>query len=147
MNIELNYYEIIKDYLKNNKVLNTELVKKHMISGCCCNELIDEMEMIGIDLNEDDKKKIKSSHQLLQDSEILLDNKYDDYLIEWLGSDFTWKLLYRSSEHGYTTSSFHKYCDNKGPTLTIIKSKAGWIFGGYTSKSWDRTCILLLNIM
>ena len=144
MNIELNYYEIIKDYLKNNKVLNTELVKKYMINGSCYNELIDEMEMVGIDLNEDDKKHIKSCHQLLQDSEIILDNEYDEYLKEWIGNDFTWKLLYRSSEHGYTTSSFHKYCDNKGPTLTIIKSEAGWIFGGYTTQSWDKKRIYYL---
>ena len=56
---------------------------------------------------------------------------------EWLGSDYDMKLLYRASEHGYTAKSFHKYCDDKGPTLIIIKSSEGWIFGGYTTQSWS----------
>ncbi len=66
----------------------------------------------------------------------LLENSdYDDQLREWLGSDYDMKLLYRTSEHEYTASSFHNYCDDKGPTLVIIKSSGGWIFGGYTTQS------------
>ena len=41
------------------------------------------------------------------------------------------KLLYRSSEHNFTAKSYHKYCDGHGPTLTIIHSTYGNIFGGY----------------
>ena len=68
----------------------------------------------------------------------LLENTdYDDKMREWLGSDYDMKLLYRASEHGYTAKSFHKYCDDKGPTLIIIKSSEGWIFGGYTTQSWS----------
>ena len=61
--------------------------------------------------------------------------QYDSYLREWVG-DYKWKLLYRSSEHNYTSKSFHKYCNDQGPTLAIIKSSEGWIFGGYATKSW-----------
>ena len=46
------------------------------------------------------------------------------------------KLLYRSSEHNYTASSFHKHCDGHGPTITIIKSNHGNIFGGYAPIKW-----------
>ena len=68
----------------------------------------------------------------------LLENSdYDDILREWLGDDYQWKLIYRASEHGYTAKSFHNYCDDKGPTLIIIKSSEGWIFGGYTTQSWS----------
>ena len=45
------------------------------------------------------------------------------------------KLLYRGSEHQFDCRKFHEFCDNKGATLTIIKSEKGNIFGGYTSKS------------
>ena len=62
---------------------------------------------------------------------------YDDELREWLGNDYDMKLLYRASEHGYTAKSFHDYCDDKGPTLIIIKRSEGWIFGGYTTQSWS----------
>ncbi len=67
----------------------------------------------------------------------IVDQQYDSYLREWLGNDYKWRLLYRASEHGYTGKSFHEYCDDvKGPTLIVIKSSEGWIFGGYTTRSW-----------
>ena len=69
---------------------------------------------------------------------ILFGNEYDDKLREWVG-DYKWRLLYRASEHGYTVKSFHEYCDDKGPTLIVIKSSGGWIFGGYTTQSWEVT--------
>ena len=46
------------------------------------------------------------------------------------------KLLYTASENQYLAKKFHKFCDNKGPTMVIIESEFGAIFGGYTSKSW-----------
>ena len=66
---------------------------------------------------------------------IINEGQYDDKLREWCG-DYKWRLIYRASEHGYTAESFHEYCDDKGPTLVIIKSSIGWIFGGYTTQSW-----------
>jgi len=47
------------------------------------------------------------------------------------------KLLYRASENKYLASTFHKFCDDHGPTITIIKSNFGNIFGGYTSIKWS----------
>ena len=74
---------------------------------------------------------------------ILFGNEYDSYLKEWVG-DYKWKLLYRASEHGYSAESFHQYCDDRGPTLVIIKSSEGWIFGGYTTKSWSKHGIYII---
>ncbi len=68
---------------------------------------------------------------------ILFGQQYDDNLSEWLGNEYKSKLLYRASEHGYSGQSFHEYCDDKGPTLIVIKSSGGWIFGGYTTQSWS----------
>ena len=45
-------------------------------------------------------------------------------------------LFYRASVHGWPSSSFHYHCDNKGPTVTVIKSGNN-IFGGFTEQSWD----------
>ncbi len=45
--------------------------------------------------------------------------------------------LYKASKDGYSASKFHSLCDNKGPTLSIVKSRDGNIFGGYNSKSWE----------
>ena len=78
---------------------------------------------------------LKNPSEFLPDTQ-LVNQQYDGKLREWLGSDYKWKLLYRASEHDYTGRSFHEYCDDKGPTLIVIKSSGGWIFGGYTTKSW-----------
>ena len=93
--------------------------------------------MVGVELSEEEKNQIRSSldPRFLRDSVLLLDTQYDSYLREWVG-DKQMKLIYRASEHGYRAKSFHDYCDNKGPTLIIIKSSEGWIFGGYTTQSW-----------
>ena len=45
-------------------------------------------------------------------------------------------LLYRASCNGWAASNFHSCCDNKGPTVTVIKS-GNYIFGGYTEQHWD----------
>ncbi len=67
----------------------------------------------------------------------IVNQQYDSYFKEWIG-DCKWKMIYRTSEHDYTAKSFHECCDNaNSPTLIVIKSSEGWIFGGYTTKSWS----------
>jgi len=51
--------------------------------------------------------------------------------------DGSLELLYRGSRDGFDASSFHTNCDNKGPTVTVIKSTEGFVFGGFTDKSWS----------
>ena len=41
------------------------------------------------------------------------------------------------SENGSKSEDFHKYCDNKGPTLTLIKTTKNRIFGGFSPLSWN----------
>ena len=48
------------------------------------------------------------------------------------------KLLYRASEDGFSSSSFHEKCDGIKNTLTIIKSTNNNIFGGYTGAAWNQ---------
>jgi hypothetical protein len=45
-------------------------------------------------------------------------------------------LLFRASKHGYDADTFHRLCDNRGPTLCIFKSDKNKIFGGFSDKSW-----------
>ena len=37
---------------------------------------------------------------------------------------------------GWAASTFHRNCDGKGPTVTIIQV-GSYIFGGYTDVSWS----------
>ena len=44
--------------------------------------------------------------------------------------------VYRGSQHGFAAASFHSQCDNKGATITIIKTNSNRIFGGFTKENW-----------
>lgn len=70
----------------------------------------------------------------LNESAILEGN--EDYL--FINSLFSHKchfnLLYRATRDGSYPKDFHRKCDNKGPTLTIIKTNDNRKFGGYISK-------------
>ena len=69
-------------------------------------------------------------------------NKYLSVLNTWLqpvvqSKSSIWKRCWRASVDGWAASTFHSGCDNKGPTVTIIKV-GQYIFGGYTSASWSK---------
>ena len=82
-------------------------------------------------------------------SNILCDNIiYQEKLKQWLQKpNYSFEnmnltnisLLYRGSRDGFKSSDFHRLCDNQGETLVIIKSTDNYIFGGYTSISWNST--------
>ena len=55
---------------------------------------------------------------------------------ESFGRDFTCKLLYRASRDGWETTDFHRLCDEKGPTVVIVKVDNGRLCGGYCSIGW-----------
>jgi len=71
----------------------------------------------------------------------LLSRKYKKDLFGFFGKDvkkLELKLLYRGSRDGFTAASFHRMCDNKGATLTVIKAEnTKNIFGGYNQGSWS----------
>jgi hypothetical protein len=46
----------------------------------------------------------------------------------------TLSLLYRGSRDGFRGADFHAKCDDKGATVTIVKSTEGRIFGGYSDQ-------------
>eukprot|EP01083_Nonionella_stella_P013628 38323_1 len=74
------------------------------------------------------------SHILTESDKHLLMNT----LKSQLNSKIKLSLLYRMSKHGASSRQFHALCDNKGATLTVIKSKKyHHVFGGYTSMDWQ----------
>ena len=137
-----------KDYiykLCKHPDIMMEYIETNDISEESLKQIDDDVELLS-DLDaihcEDSNIRLKISRYYFKNPSKFLpnthivDKKYDSYLRKWVG-DNKWKLLYRSSEHEYTTESFHEFCDNKGPTLIVIKSSGGWIFGGYTTQSWS----------
>ena len=39
----------------------------------------------------------------------------------------------------FNADSFHKFCDGRGPTITVIKSDYDKIFGGFTDINWHQS--------
>ena len=73
------------------------------------------------------------------DSNILTLNEQKDLLFEMLSQQSMhsnilsgMKLLYRASENKFDAKQFHTLCDDQENVITIIESKEGRIFGGYT---------------
>ena len=75
-----------------------------------------------------------------RESTILMNVEHRRILKAWLPGAMVgeWRLLFRASGDGFAASAFHSKCDNKGPTITVVKSGAN-IFGGFTEKPWTNT--------
>ena len=65
--------------------------------------------------------------------------EYRHQLHKWLQEKKMMKypsLLYSAEDDGWTAAKFHELCDGKGPTMVLMESEHGCIFGGSTSCSW-----------
>ena len=75
-------------------------------------------------------------------SEILLNKtEYWELLKGWLEpvsmEPSKWKLCYRATDHGWSSSTFHSKCNSRGPSVTFVKV-GEYIFGGYTDRNWRK---------
>eukprot|EP01125_Pyxidicula_operculata_P010382 TRINITY_DN341_c1_g1_i3.p1 TRINITY_DN341_c1_g1~~TRINITY_DN341_c1_g1_i3.p1 ORF type:complete len:2445 (+),score=763.48 TRINITY_DN341_c1_g1_i3:71-7405(+) len=81
----------------------------------------------------------KPKKQNIEDIEF----KYQNQMNEWISQSFKppheWTLLYKASVHGYSNRMFHLRCNDCGPTAVIAELNTGYVFGGFTSHSWDDT--------
>ena len=137
-----NYPDIIWEYIETKDISEESLKQadnEHaLLSDLDTIHCNDNNILIKISRNY-----LKDPSKFLPDSQ-LVNQQYDEPLKEWLGSDKDMKLLYRASEHDYTAESFHECCNYNEPTLIVIKSSEGWIFGGYTTQSWSGDCIYMI---
>ena len=85
------------------------------------------------------KEKEKQKTLKFGDSLIVKEDE-DEMICNWINpnKNIKTKLLYRVSRDGDGSDIFHKYCDNKGPTIIFAKINNGYRFGGYSGISW--TC-------
>eukprot|EP01133_Synstelium_polycarpum_P018258 gene18258-21850_t len=68
----------------------------------------------------------------------ILDRDQVTIIKTWCNAiDKPWTLLYRGSEDGFSATKFHELCNLRGPTVTILRSTNGCVFGGYGASSWD----------
>ena len=72
------------------------------------------------------------------------DIKKQEAIINWIKQkinkkNIDFKKIFTMSLNGSSCNDFHKYCDNKGPTITIIKTTNNKIFGGFTPLNWENS--------
>ena len=117
------------NYLRNGQLsLSDDRIKE---------ELLEEAKFYQVQgIIEQLEEKTVTSRGFLSSSLIIKNETHQSALQSWLPPNATCSLLYRASTDGHTPADFHHCCDNKGPTLVLIKS-GEYIFGGYTAKSWE----------
>ena len=87
-----------------------------------------------------EEKETKENNKII-DSDILKNNEDQIMVCNWIkqNTKFKFNLLYKASRDGDRISTFTEKVKNKSPTLILIKSKAGYKFGGYTTMEWNMT--------
>ena len=93
--------------------------------------------------NYDLNLEIKNINLNLDSSIINNDIQKKTKIIEWIMEKtnkniFKFELIFRMSIHGSDSGDFYKYCENKGPTLLLIKTTKNKIFGGFTPLNWKK---------
>ena len=122
------HFRFILNYLRNGELILPE-------GATFLKELEAEAKFYQIQGIVDELKPKTTRH--FEESEILTNEEQRSTLKGWLPPlDGKWRLLFRASRDGFATETFHSKCDNKGPTVTIVKSGNN-IFGGFTEISWD----------
>ena len=94
-------------------------------------------ELMKIKNNQETLKQIDSKIIKTKEELKLIDDriKNNDEILK--KKTINYKLLYRGTRDGDKVQTFHSKCDNKKPTVTIIKTNKRMRFGGYTEQIWN----------
>lgn len=137
-NLSIVLSEEAKDFKKLNEYLLEYINKLKKKSGIKTltednknNNYHKDHKKINLDMNSIQKTFCKSR--------IISNINEISFVIDYIKSEekkkFDFKMIFQSFKDGDSKNIFHQLCDNKSPTLTIIKTKENVIFGGFTTIS------------
>ena len=121
---------------KENKIINDKLVNLEKNNKILF-EKFAKLE------NFHEEKKLEENEPVINNTIILKDKiEKQKTIINWIREktgkkDIKFELIFRKSDNGSNSSDFHKYCDGKGPTLSLIETKDNLIIGGFTPLNWQ----------
>ena len=125
-NLEINYNKSINEQKSENQVLKSEI-----------EDLKNDLNSIKEYINKKKEKERQKEMNKFPDS-LIVKQEESKMICEWINpnKNIDSKLLYRVSRDGDGPEIFHKYCDNKGPTIMFAKINNGYRFGGFSGISW-----------
>ena len=94
------------------------------------------------------KNKINDKTKMFFNVSSIIRNDFDKQikLVNWieqkLNKNIVLELIFKMNEKEFRAKDFHHYCDNKGPTLILIKTSNNEIIGGFTPLNWETTANL-----
>ena len=68
----------------------------------------------------------------------LLKKGISEQITELINKKIKLELIFKSSRDGYTAEDFHRLCDDKSQTVTIIKTGDNTRFGGFLNIKWGK---------
>ena len=119
-----------------------ELEKKINVLQTENEKIKEKLEQTQKKYEEENIKQKERIKNLFKDSAIVkLDEKkmINDWIDPYGEKNITSELLFRTSVDGDSSATFHNKCNNKGPTITFVKTTAGKRIGGITMVSWAST--------
>ena len=124
-----------------NKIyLENEELKKKVSELQTENEKIyNKLEETYKNIEQNTIKKNERIKNLFKDSTIVkIDEKkmIDEWIDPYSEKNITSELLFRTNVDGDSSSTFHSKCDNKGATISFVKTTAGKRIGGFSSIPW-----------
>lgn len=91
---------------------------------------------------KEELERIERLHHICSDSKIMTEEyrqNLERFFEPYKDQIYSWRLLYRGTEHGFNAKAFHKACDKKGPTITIVHNSLNKFYGGFTKQQWDKS--------
>ena len=143
--------EKIKKLEEENKKLKEEIVKLKK-ENTKKDKIIESLRKnninVDIDNNDDDEFEEKNESQLQNDNlntDIIYNEEELDFLEKRLkeinyfqNKNIKYQLLYKGTKNGDKAYYFHTRVDGIRNTLTLVKTKKGKRFGGFTSENWNQ---------
>ena len=123
------YFRFLLNYLRNGELILPDGAT--FLKELEAEAKFYQLQGILDELKPKEPKELKE----FEESVILTNEEHRRVLKTWLPIKSEWRLLFRASRDGFAALAFHSKCDNKGPTVTVVKS-GGNIFGGFTGKAW-----------
>ena len=144
VNIKLNHRKEIEENLQKNINKEKEELEQNKKTYEVSEEESDTLkDKIGKE--KTDNELLKNRNKLLHEENSAITSKFDFIKERLLKVNFKhrpikklyFELIYRAKKHGGYASIFHWRCDPYHNTLSIIKTQAGLIFGGFTTQTWE----------